>query len=226
MIDSFVTLMMGAIDGARNERRRYFEKFIDPVYQQFVEVHEGFLRSFESYRSQALNPEYSLDLNHPLLAEVIKDSRLTQHKRDQLVALGSVEDKVSGDFYKAICSHLLNTYVSIDDSSATYFSNAPRSNLIKVFQIVLDGETITLATVIQHYLNQLKAGFIILPSCQPLRFDMDKYKNVNEDSIKMAIDDLKRNIIISAINEIVDQMQIRFSLASNEYLQLRDQFYR
>jgi hypothetical protein len=218
LVDDLTKLILEGIDGSRAERRRFFEKFVEPIYLSFEQVHQDFLRTFnEDYRDLILSDDYSVNHGHPILAKIAQDSRSTQHVREKLLRLGNISDKITGSFYQSISSYLLDTYLALDDPNVS-FSNAPRSTLLRVISIAFGDLN---PSTIGSYYNQIRSGYIVLPGCELLSFEDNSIKELNDQAIQERIDEIKKLVAISAINTIIDSLQSRFSLVLVEYAELK-----
>lgn len=217
-VDDLAKLILSGIDGSREERRRFFSKFVEPVYSEFEAIHEDFLIKFDQeYRQLILSPTHPLDLNHPLLARVAQDSRSTQHVRDKILKIGNFDDKITGDFYQAISSYLLDAYLSLDNPTVK-FSNAPRSTFLKILRITFSELDSTSAL---EYYEQINLGHIILPSCELLILENNPLQGFTTNKHTSKITLVKRTIVISALNKMVEALQANFSLVLDEYAGLK-----
>lgn len=167
-IDPIIDRILKQEEIWKENRRRTFSKFIEPVFQDFDKVHTDFLESFEKYRSIIIESSETLDLSHRVLLEIERDSRKTENQRIKILELSQcIDDQIVGDFINAIREYIEETYLSID--ARMRFTNAPRSSLYEIlnraFSEIND-------STLNNYLSKLQEQqFILLPACTLITID-------------------------------------------------------
>ncbi|MDJ0533405.1 MAG: hypothetical protein QNJ70_13050 [Xenococcaceae cyanobacterium MO_207.B15] len=172
----------------KENRRRTFSEFIEPVFQDFEKVHTEFIESFEKYRNIIFNSSQPLDLSHQVFLEIERDSCKTEDQRTKILILSqSLEDPIVGNFINTIREYIEETYLSID--ARMRFTNAPRSSL---FEILSRACSEINDSTFDSYLSKLQQQqFVCLPACTPIT--VDKYSSqIVENNDLIEVEEFKK----------------------------------
>jgi hypothetical protein len=126
LVDKLIDRCIQLIKHQKEVRRNLLKDHIDPIFNQIEIVHEGYLASFQKYRSCIKSPNHPLNLSHPVFDLILKDSLFSRSEREKLLALSRcLSDPTVGKFLSAIYSYLVYATTDIED----VITIAPKTNI-------------------------------------------------------------------------------------------------
>ena len=206
----------------KENRRRTFSEFIDPVFQDFDKVHTEFIESFEKYRSIILESSQPLDLNHQVFFEIERDSRKTENQRIKILELSQcIDDPIVGNFINTIREYIEETYLSID--ARMRFNNAPRSSLYEIFNRAFSEIN---DSTLNNYLSKLQQQqFILLPACTPITID-DYSSQIAVNNNQIGVEELKKIVAYATLDRMIELVEERYRNVVSQYAILKNKLYR
>lgn len=87
LVISFVDRIIQLAKQQQETDRKLNDDFLVPIVADFEKVHQNYLDSFSSYRSEIEKHSGSFDESHPVLARMQSDSLVSQNLRAKLEAL-------------------------------------------------------------------------------------------------------------------------------------------
>lgn len=98
MMDTILQLVdrcIALLDKRESVNKVVYAEFIAPLFQDFEVLHRDYLNSFRRYEDTILTSSSSLDLTHPALAQIRKDS-IYSHNLRAKISSESVANAYSG----------------------------------------------------------------------------------------------------------------------------------
>jgi hypothetical protein len=92
-IVSLIELLFDRHEKAKEKKKEIFDKFVEPTYLEFESVHQGYLESFQKYRSLIKTTDKPLNENHEVFELIQEDHIFTEGQRLKLLNLVDVVTK-------------------------------------------------------------------------------------------------------------------------------------
>lgn len=221
-IDPIIERILKQEEIWKENRRRTFSEFIDPVFQDFDKVHTEFIDSFEKYRNIILESSQPLNLSHQVFFEIERDSRKTEDQRIKILELSQcIGDPVVGNFINTIKEYIEETYLSID--ARMRFTNAPRSSLYEIlnraFSEINDAN-------LNNYLSKIQQQqLILLPACTSIV--LDEYSSqITANNNPMGVEEFKKIVASATLDKMIELVKERYRNVVSEYAILKNKLYR
>lgn len=110
MIDIFLKLvdrLISLVKQRQDDRRQLFDRFVEPAYESFEEVHKQYLEAFRSYKEVIKTSRKAMDTYHPVFVLIHDDRLFKQNVLNKCWALEQyASDDVLGPFVRAIVDYL------------------------------------------------------------------------------------------------------------------------
>jgi hypothetical protein len=157
LIDQGIQLLRARQEGHKTK----FRELIEPVYNDFEDLHRDYLRCFDGYRTQ-LTEAQILSANHPILDQIYKDHLFSQGLRSKIQAAFALfpEDPYAHkwdpateqfvppsadarkrdeleEFIYAISGYITGVNYYVFDNDHFMYSNCPRSSLMTGLKYIL-----------------------------------------------------------------------------------------
>ncbi len=126
MLDIFIKLIEKSIQlvEKRQEHKRSISiDYVEPIYTEFLDVHNNYLVSFKKYREHIKNYGNKGNKLKELIQTLYEDNLFSEHQRQSLRTFCNVASKLEG--YDEINSFLLAILDYIVDQGRIPYSDLP-----------------------------------------------------------------------------------------------------
>jgi hypothetical protein len=178
--------------------KRYFENFIEPIWDVFEKVHISYKKSFQEYTDFISNVDAKKDPVRKidtLLEMIRRDFVYSQDSRSQIVAL--VENLPSSRF-KAKEQNLSTFLIAVQD----YFDIQPRSK-----------------TSDENERINEEATFFVLSRMLRNEFRQARYRAYSE--ISQGQDNMTNRIVMT-LDRIMQDLQVRYERVAKSYYVIKN----
>jgi hypothetical protein len=232
-IIALVDLILNRRDKVKENKQNYLNNFIEPVFSQFKIVHNNYLETFNSYRSEI---ESSQKFNINIIVNKIKkDSLFSQNLRSELLA--PLREELASEFISAIYNYLQLPYL-IAHNSVISPANIARESLIRVLELI---DQLTPEVIIRELeISDIEELFLPLEISNPgytkTKFIIDSIslnfvggnvdleavisnKSNDLEKVTREQDEIKKILALGCIDVLVNQIQESYSHVVQIYWQ-------
>jgi hypothetical protein len=180
--------------------KEFFEKYIEPIYNNFLQLHSDYMDSFKRYREKTINSKkITVKFVEMLVDQIRSDSMLTAEKRNKLLLLK--RESTKSRRYKKISGFLVAIIAYI--------------NCI--------GPRFSYEYLEAHFLEREKdfscVQKIVMPRGALIDF-LERFKRP-----KVSLRENVKLEILKEIDQIIDRIQQNYVLVESEYIKLKNKYF-